>query len=84
MLYNEINSKSDKTATVDEMKFIINKAVYIEAIRGGKVDNLYDYSKQLNIENTRINQFTNWTYCNIIYKIPNVRRFSRCIKTTTI
>lgn len=62
IVYNEINSKSDKTATVDEMKFIINKAVYIEAIRGGKVDNLYDYSKQLNIENTRINQFNEYSF----------------------
>lgn len=62
IVYNEINSKTDKTATADEMKFIINKAVYIEAIRGGKVDNLYDYSKQLDIENTRINQFNEYSF----------------------
>lgn len=62
IVYNEINSKTDKTATADEMKFIINKAVYIEAIRGGKVDNIYDYSKQLDIENTRINQFNEYSF----------------------
>lgn len=61
IVYNEVKN-SGKTATVDEMKFIINKAVYIEAIRNGKVNNLYDYSKQLDIENTRINQFNEYSF----------------------
>ena len=64
IVYNEINSRSNKSATTDEMKFIINKAVYIEGIRSGSVENIYDISNQLALENTRINRFKKYSFNN--------------------
>lgn len=61
IVYNEIKALGSDP-TVEQTKFILNKAVYIEAIREGKVDNIYDAEEQLALEDTRINQFKEYSF----------------------
>lgn len=60
-VYNEIKALGTDP-TVEQTKFIINKAVYIEAIREGNFDNIYDAEEQLALKDTRIDQFKDYSF----------------------
>lgn len=60
-VYNELKALGSDP-TVEQTKFVLNKAVYIEAIRKGKFDNIYDAEEQLALKDTRINQFKDYSF----------------------